>query len=101
MDRSITRDARSMVPVDALLDEQEVALLAQVEELREEAARVAVAPAAAEQSLEHVSITRATLAAVLFGRGQGPDGWRKPASSMPERTGGGHVAGGRSWHQTW
>lgn len=60
-----------MVSVDALLDEHEVAVRAQVEELREEAARVASALAAAEQALENVSITRATLAAVLSGRGRG------------------------------
>ena len=60
-----------MVSVDALLDEHEVAVCARVEELREESARVAVALAEAEQALEHVSITRATLAAVLSGSGQG------------------------------
>jgi hypothetical protein len=59
-----------MVSVDALLDDHEVAVRARVEELREEAARVAVALAAAEQALEHVSITRATLAVVVAGRGQ-------------------------------
>jgi hypothetical protein len=69
MDRSITWEARSMVSVDALLDEHEAAVRAQVEDLREEAARVAAALAAAEQNLEHALITRATLAAVLSGRG--------------------------------
>ena len=62
-----------MVLVDALLDEHEVAVRARVEELREEAARVAAALAAAEQALERVSITRATLAIVLSGRGQRAD----------------------------
>ena len=59
-----------MVSVDALLDDHEVAVRARVEGLREEAARVAAALAAAEQALEHVSITRATLAAVILGCGQ-------------------------------
>jgi hypothetical protein len=89
-DRSIIWEARSMVSVDALLDEHEVAIRAQVEELREEAARVAVALALAEQELKHVSITRATLAAVLSGRGQwvewgqqaGDPGTQGPAGSV-------------------
>jgi hypothetical protein len=52
-----------------LLDNHEVAVRDTVDELRQEAARVAVALGEAERALEHVSITRATLAAVLAGRG--------------------------------
>jgi hypothetical protein len=55
--------------VDSLLDNHEVAVRATVDELRQEAARVAVALSEAERALEHVSITRATLAAVLAGHG--------------------------------
>jgi hypothetical protein len=69
MDRSITWEARSMVSVDALLDEHEVAVRARVEELREAAARVAAQLGEAELGLEHVAITRATLAAVVAGSG--------------------------------
>lgn len=58
-----------MVSVDSLLDCHEVAVRATVDQLRQEAARVAVALGEAEQALEHVSITRATLAAVLAGHG--------------------------------
>lgn len=54
-----------MVSVDALLDGHEVAVRARVEELREKAARVAVELGEAELALEHVAITRATLAAVV------------------------------------
>ena len=76
-----------MVSVDSLLDEHEVAVRARAEELREEAARVAVALGEVERALEHVSITRATLAAVLARSvAQGPDapggcagGAREPA----------------------
>jgi hypothetical protein len=67
---SITWEARSLVSVDALVDQYEVAVRARVEELREQAARVAVELAAAERALEHVSITRATLAVVLGERGR-------------------------------
>ena len=79
-----------MVSVDGLVDEYEVAVRARVEELREQAALVAVELAAAEQALEHVSITRATLAFVLRERGpeadvsgaraQGPGGIGRPAT---------------------
>ena len=58
-----------MVSVDSLLDDHEVAVRATVDGLRQEAARVAVALGEAERALEHVSITRATLAAVLAGHG--------------------------------
>ena len=58
-----------MVSVDALLDGHEVAVRARVGELREEAARVAAELGEAELALEHVAITRATLAAVVAGRG--------------------------------
>jgi hypothetical protein len=58
-----------VVSVDSLLDSHEVAVRATVDELRQEAARVAVALGEAERALEHVTITRATLAAVLSGHG--------------------------------
>ena len=58
-----------MVSVDSLLDNHEVAVRAAVDALRQEAVRVAVALGEAERALEHVSITRATLAAVLAGHG--------------------------------
>jgi len=58
-----------VVSVDSLLDDHEVAVRATVDELRQQAARVAVALGEAERALEHVSITRATLAAVLAGHG--------------------------------
>jgi len=58
-----------MVSVDALLDGHEVGVRAWAEELRERAARVAVELGEAELALEHVAITRATLAAVVAGGG--------------------------------
>jgi hypothetical protein len=58
-----------VVSVDSLLDDHEVAVRATVDELRLEAARVAAALGEAERALEHVSITRATLAAALAGHG--------------------------------
>ena len=67
-----------MVSMDALLDEHEVAVRAQVEELREEAA---LALAAAERALDHVSITRAMLTAVLSGAGQGAEQAQKADES--------------------
>jgi hypothetical protein len=72
-----------VVSVDSLLDSHEVSVRATVDELRQEAARVAVALGEAERALEHVSITRATLAAVLAGHGAVAG----PAQSMdvPER----------------
>ena len=58
-----------MVCVDSLLDDHEAAVRATVDGLRQEAARVAVALGEAERALQHVSITRAMLAAVLAGHG--------------------------------
>jgi hypothetical protein len=72
-----------VVSVDSLLDGHEVAVRAAVDGLRQEAARVAVALGEAEQALEHVSITRATLAAVLAGRGAVAD--PAPGMDTPER----------------
>ena len=63
-----------MVSTDSLLDAHEVAVRARVEELREQAVRVAVELGEAELALEHVAITRATLAVVLAGGGQHADG---------------------------
>lgn len=51
--------------MDALLDAHEVAVRAQVEALREQAARIAVELAQAEQAVQDVAVTRATLAAAL------------------------------------
>ena len=56
-----------MVSTDSLLDAHEVAVRARVEELRQEAERVAAALGEAELALEHVAITKATLAVVLAG----------------------------------
>ena len=58
-----------MVSVDGLLDAHEVVVRSQVEELQEQAARVAGELSEAERALEHVAITRATLAAVLAEHG--------------------------------
>lgn len=58
-----------MVSVDALLDDHEVAVRARVEQLREQAARVAAELGEAELALEQVAITRATLAMLVAGRG--------------------------------
>jgi hypothetical protein len=84
-----------VVSVDSLLDDHEVAVRATVDELRQEAERVAVALGEAERALEHVSITRATLAAVLAGHGAvaGP----AQGIDVPEResAGGGVGAPGR------
>lgn len=57
-----------MVSVDSLLDEHEVTVRARVDELREEAARVAAELEKAEQALANVAITRATLGLVVVGR---------------------------------
>jgi len=54
-----------VVSVDGLLDAHEVLVRSRVEGLREQAARVAAQLGEAERALEHVAITRATLAAVL------------------------------------
>lgn len=70
-----------MASTDSLLDAHEVAVRARVEELREQAARVAAELGEAELTLEHVAITKATLAAVLAGGGQDGDaGGRRAAS---------------------
>ena len=58
-----------VVSVDGLLDTHEVAVHARVDSLRERAARVAVELGEAELGLEHVAITRATLAAAISGSG--------------------------------
>lgn len=67
-DRSIPRRL-PVASTDSLLDAHEVAVRVRVEELREEAARVAVALGEAETALEHVAITKATLALVVAGGG--------------------------------
>ena len=58
-----------MVSMDGLLDAHEVSVRAEVESLRERAARVAAELVEAERALEHVAITRATLAVVLAAGG--------------------------------
>lgn len=58
-----------MVSVDGLLDAHEVSVRARVDALREQVARVSAELSAAELALEHVSITRATLALVVTGTG--------------------------------
>ncbi|HMA11763.1 MAG TPA: hypothetical protein VKO83_07735, partial [Steroidobacteraceae bacterium] len=73
---------------DSLLDAHEVAVRARVEELREQAARVATELGEAELALEHVAITKATLAVVLAGgghAGDGPDGDAAERQAAPER----------------
>jgi hypothetical protein len=58
-----------VVSVDGLLDTHEVSVRARVESLREQAARVAAELGEAELALEHVAITKVTLALVLAGPG--------------------------------
>ena len=58
-----------VVSMDGLLDAHEVSVRARVEALREQAARVAGELCEAELALEHVAITRVTLAAALAGHG--------------------------------
>jgi hypothetical protein len=58
-----------VVSVDGLLDAHEVSVRAKVDALREQVARVSAELSAAELALEHVSITRATLALVVTGTG--------------------------------
>lgn len=74
-----------VVSVDGLLDAHEVAVRARVEGLREQAEQVCAELAEAELALEHVAITRATLAVVLAAGGGagGPasDGDVSPAGS--------------------
>lgn len=59
-----------MVSVDGLLDAHEVLVRASVDALREQVARVSAELSAAELALEHVAITRATLALVVVGGGE-------------------------------
>jgi hypothetical protein len=75
-----------VVSVDGLLDTHEVSVRARVESLREQAVRVAVELGEAELALEHVAITRATLAAVLAGNGGaglGAQGADAPGHGVP------------------
>lgn len=75
-----------MVSVDGLLDAHEVSVRARLEALREQAARVAVELGEAESALEHVAITRATLALVAAGgpaRGQGAQSADVPGRAVP------------------
>lgn len=58
-----------MVSIDGLLDTHEVAVRSRVEALREHVARVAAELGEAELALEHVAITRATLAVVITAGG--------------------------------
>jgi hypothetical protein len=83
-------DSRGLLVVstDRLLDAHEVAVRARVEELRQEAERVAAALGEAELALEHVAITKATLALVLAGPGSqaaGQDPVADPAPAAVER----------------
>lgn len=75
-----------MASTDSLLDAHEVAVRARVEELREQAARVAAELGEAELALEHVAITRATLAVVLTAGG-GPTGARQDADTGASQAG--------------
>lgn len=72
-----------MASTDSLLDAHEVAVRARVEELRGQAARVATELGEAELALEHVAITKATLAVVLAG--WQPDGDAAGRQAAPER----------------
>jgi hypothetical protein len=54
-----------VVSIDGMLDAHEVSARARVEALREQAVRVAAELGEAETVLEHVAITRATLAMVV------------------------------------
>lgn len=81
MDHSIPLEAASMVSLDAVLDAHEVAVRARVDGLREEAARVTAALGEAETALEHMEITRATLATALAGH-RGKEVPRDPVVSM-------------------
>lgn len=58
-----------MVSVDGLLDAHEVVVRSRLQALRDEAARVSAQLTEAELALEHLAVTRATLAAVLAGHG--------------------------------
>lgn len=72
-----------MVSVDSLLEGHEVAVRARVDELREEATRVATALGEAELALEYVTITKATLAVVLAGHGVASEA-RQETMPVPE-----------------
>lgn len=78
--RSILLEA-VVVSVDGLLDAHEVSVRARVEALREQAARVAAELCGAELALEHVAITRATLA--LAGAGGPAPGLGAQSTDMP------------------
>jgi hypothetical protein len=85
--RSVLLEA-VVVSVDGLLDAHEVAVRAKVEGLREEAARVAGALGEAELALEHVAITRATLAAVVAGHGASAESVQGVDAPVREGVGG-------------
>ena len=72
-----------MASADSLLDAHEVAVRARVEELREQAARVAAQLGEAELALEHVVITKATLALVLAGPDRQEDALPGKAGRVP------------------
>lgn len=74
-----------MASMDSLLDAHEVAVRARVEELREQAARVAAELDEAELALEHVAITKVTLAVVLAGGAQAVGGRNLDAGGLPSR----------------
>src|SRR6267142_4282119 len=82
-DRSIPRRL-PVASTDSLLDAHEVAVRARVEELREEAARVASALGEAEVALEHVTITKATLALVVAGSGAPVDAGQDADIGVPQ-----------------
>lgn len=71
-----------MASTDSLLDAHEVAVRARVEELREQARRVATELDEAELALEHVAITKATLAVVLAGGAQAVGGRGSDAGGL-------------------
>jgi hypothetical protein len=76
-----------VVSMDGLLDAHEVSVRARVEALREQAARVAAELGGAQLALEHVAITRATLALVAVGgpaRGQGAQSDDVPGRGVSE-----------------
>ncbi|MEV4105835.1 hypothetical protein AB0J42_36840 [Nonomuraea sp. NPDC049649] len=77
-----------MPSIDYLLDRHEVEVRARVQGLREEAERINAALVEAERDLDHVEITRATLAAVV-GRqpapahAETPEPVAEPAATVP------------------
>ena len=72
-----------VVSMDGLLDAHEVSVSARVESLREQAARVAAELGEAELALEHVAITRTTLA--LAGAGAPAGGRGAQDADVPRR----------------